>query len=217
MRHVAYTLAYAAFYIAVLLTAVGHDFPPPGLQVSDDPSDSAVEPRLYARPSPLLMARRDRHPDRSRSRWAPYEPDELGVVAQIGRRRRNGWRSVSTASLSDVYWIRAVIYYGGRAARSRPARSYDQLYPLLDLVTSLDPQFKVAYRFGALFLSEPPPGGPGRPEQAIALLERGVEQRRGLGVLCRTSASCITGGGTITKAPPTGSGARPNGPGRRNG
>ena len=77
--------------------------------------------------------------------------------------------------VSDVYWIRAVIYYGGRR-RVDTQRSYDELYPLLDLVTSLDPQFKVAYRFGALFLSEPPPGGPGRPDQAIALLERGVER-----------------------------------------
>jgi tetratricopeptide (TPR) repeat protein len=47
---------------------------------------------------------------------------------------------------------------------------------LLDLVTSLDPHFKVAYRFGAIFLTEAYPSGPGRPDLAIALLQRGIEQ-----------------------------------------
>jgi hypothetical protein len=50
------------------------------------------------------------------------------------------------------------------------------LYPLLDLVTMLDPRFSVAYRFGAVFLSETPPNGPGRPDLAVRLLERGVER-----------------------------------------
>ena len=98
--------------------------------------------------------------------------------------------------VSDVYWIRAVIYYGGRR-RAETRRSYDELFPLLDLVTSLDPQFKVAYRFGALFLSEPPPGGPGRPDQAIALLERGVE-RDGDWEYYEDIGFVITGGSTTT-------------------
>jgi hypothetical protein len=46
---------------------------------------------------------------------------------------------------------------------------------LLDLVTSLDPQFLAAYRFGAFFLSEREPGGPHRPDLAIRLLQRGLE------------------------------------------
>ena len=53
-------------------------------------------------------------------------------------------------------------------------KSYKLLYPLLDLTTTLDPHFNIAYRFGAIFLSEPYPGGPGRTDQAIALLERGL-------------------------------------------
>ena len=32
----------------------------------------------------------------------------------------------------------------------------------------------MAYQFGALFLAEQPPGGPGRPDLAIALLEKGL-------------------------------------------
>jgi hypothetical protein len=43
-------------------------------------------------------------------------------------------------------------------------------------VTTLDPHFKIAYRFGAIFLAEPYPAGPGRPDLAIRLLERGIEQ-----------------------------------------
>ena len=78
------------------------------------------------------------------------------------------------ALLADVYWIRAVQHYGGTRLLNDPNRRYDLLYPLLDLTTSLDPRFSVAYLFGALFLSEPAPGGPGRPDQAIELLEKGL-------------------------------------------
>jgi tetratricopeptide (TPR) repeat protein len=78
------------------------------------------------------------------------------------------------ALLADVYWIRTVQHYGGTRRSNDPNRRYDLLYPLLDLTTSLDPRFNGAYLFGALFLSEPPPGGPGRPDQAIAMLEKGL-------------------------------------------
>ena len=78
------------------------------------------------------------------------------------------------AIASDLYWIRALQHYGGdRLAHDRRQR-YELLQPLLDLTTTLDPYFTVAYRFGAIFLSEQPPGGPGRPDQAIALLEKGT-------------------------------------------
>ena len=105
--------------------------------------------------------------------WAPYEPESSVLWLRSGEAAKKLALSFDAVA-ADVYWIRAVIYYGGH--RRAGARTYDELFPLLDLVTSLDPQFKVAYRFGALFLSEPPPGGPGRPDQAIALLERAVER-----------------------------------------
>ena len=76
--------------------------------------------------------------------------------------------------LADVYWIRAVQLYGDTKLGRTADRSYALLYPLLDLTTSLDPDFDVAYQFGALFLAERPPGGPGRPDQAIALLQKGL-------------------------------------------
>lgn len=76
--------------------------------------------------------------------------------------------------LADVYWIRAVQYYGRTRLSTSKTKRYDLLYPLLDFTTSLDPRFDVAYRFGAIFLAEPSPGGAGRPDQAIALLEKGL-------------------------------------------
>lgn len=78
------------------------------------------------------------------------------------------------ALLADVYWIRAIQHYGGTKRSNDPNKRYALLYPLLDIATSLDPRFVVAYRFGAIFLAEPYPGGPGRADQAIALLEKGV-------------------------------------------
>ena len=78
------------------------------------------------------------------------------------------------ALAADVYWIRAIQHYGGdRLAKDRQ-RKYALLYPLLDITTTLDPHFNIAYRFGAIFLSEAYPGGPGRPDQAIALLRKGI-------------------------------------------
>ena len=79
---------------------------------------------------------------------------------------------------SDVYWIRAIQHYGRdrRAAHTGPktAHEFELLKPLLDLTTSLDPRFNIAYRFGAIFLSLPFPDGPGRVDEAIALLEKGL-------------------------------------------
>jgi hypothetical protein len=79
------------------------------------------------------------------------------------------------ALAADVYWIRAIQHYGGTRLSDVPGRKqYELLYPLLDISTSLDPYFNIAYRFGAIFLSEAYPGGPGRPDQAIALLRKGI-------------------------------------------
>ena len=76
--------------------------------------------------------------------------------------------------LADIYWIRAVQHYGSTRLSTDLNNRYDLLYPLLDLTTSLDPRFDVAYYFGSIFLAESPPGGPGRPDLAIALLEKGL-------------------------------------------
>lgn len=79
--------------------------------------------------------------------------------------------------LADIYWMRAVQYYGGK--RLRDEKRFDLLEPLIDITTTLDPQLLHAYRFGSIFLSEPPPIGAGQPEKAIRLLEKGIEQNPG--------------------------------------
>jgi hypothetical protein len=126
-----------------------------------------------------------------------YQPAEI-VDESLYLRSGNAARRLAVAYqalVADVYWIRVVQYYGGTKRRlgsgqnaaagaatgspeaPTPPRQYTLLYPLLDLTTSLDPRFNIAYRFGAILLAEPPPGGPGRPDLAIALLLKGLRER----------------------------------------
>lgn len=77
---------------------------------------------------------------------------------------------------ADIYWMRAVVHYGGERRSAATAGRYALLYPLLDMAITLDPHFDVAARLGAIFLSEGYPGGPGRPDQALALLEKGMRR-----------------------------------------
>ena len=74
---------------------------------------------------------------------------------------------------ADIYWTRAVQYYGGK--RLGQDTNLESLWPLLDLATTLDANLIPAYRFGATFLSEPEPRGAGRADLAVKLLERGLE------------------------------------------
>ena len=83
------------------------------------------------------------------------------------------------AVLADLYWIRALQHYGRERGKPDGQRRYELLYPLLNLATTLDSRFTVGYRFGAIFLAEPHPGGAGRPDQAIALLKNGIAANPG--------------------------------------
>lgn len=78
------------------------------------------------------------------------------------------------AVAADVYWIRAIQHYGRERDPVHGSGQFLLLQPLLDLTTTLDPRFNIAYRFGAIFLSMQPPNGPARSDQAIALLEKGL-------------------------------------------
>ena len=78
---------------------------------------------------------------------------------------------------ADVYWIRALQQFGRARKTTAQERDYTLLYPLLDMATGLDPHFDIAYRFGAIFLSEPKPSGPGRPDLAEKLLLKGLQAR----------------------------------------
>jgi hypothetical protein len=107
--------------------------------------------------------------------WQPYEPATPVTWLQAGPELRRASLGFD-ALLADVYWIRSVVYFGKQSLSSDPNKNYDLLFPFLDLVTTLDPRFATAYRFGAVFLSEAPPDGPGKPDLAIQLLQRGAER-----------------------------------------
>jgi hypothetical protein len=125
------------------------------------------------------------------SRYPPPAAGEntLYVTSGTAVRRLTG---AYNALAADVYWVRAIQYYGGTKRRLTPdplapaeppmiaaldSEGYGQLYPLLDITTSLDPRFNIAYRFGAVFLAEAYPNGPGQPDLAIRLLEKGLRER----------------------------------------
>lgn len=75
--------------------------------------------------------------------------------------------------LADVYWIRTVQHFGSERLFSE-ARRFELLYPLVDIATTLDPGFVIAYKYGAIFLCEPQPVGKGDPVAGIRLLRKGV-------------------------------------------
>lgn len=75
---------------------------------------------------------------------------------------------------ADIYWIRSIQTYGRDLKDESRKDRFALVQPMLDLTTTLDPYFLIAYRFGAVFLSLEPPSGPGRTDQAIALLEKGL-------------------------------------------
>lgn len=78
------------------------------------------------------------------------------------------------AVLADIYWIRTVQHYGRDRRSLRYEGRYELLAPLVDITTSLDPHFTTAFVFGALFLAEPLPNGPGQFDHAVAILEKGL-------------------------------------------
>jgi len=75
--------------------------------------------------------------------------------------------------LADIYWTRAVQYYGGTLHNG--GGRYQLLWPLLNITTQLDPHIIPAYQYGASFLTPPPPNGAGMTDEAIELIEYGIK------------------------------------------
>lgn len=146
----------------------------------------AIVAGLLAAAAQLQAARERAYP--------PNAEDEPALYIRSGGAVRRIAGAYS-ALAADIYWIRTIQYYGGRT-RMLEARAAQQslvpappasllavdeafplLYPLLDITTTLDPRFTIAYRFGAVFLAEAYPRGAGRPDLAIALLRKGLAER----------------------------------------
>jgi hypothetical protein len=67
---------------------------------------------------------------------------------------------------ADIYWLRTVQYFGGHR-RFVSDKRFELLRPLIDITTALDERLEIAYRYGAIFLSEPRPLGAGRPKEGV--------------------------------------------------
>lgn len=75
--------------------------------------------------------------------------------------------------MACIYWTRSVQYFGDRHIRREA--TYNELAPLLEITTALDPKMLPAYQFGASFLAPPPPDGAGEPQRAVQLMQYGIE------------------------------------------
>jgi tetratricopeptide (TPR) repeat protein len=75
--------------------------------------------------------------------------------------------------MACISWTRTVQYFGHRHYLRE--RSYNELAPLLEITTALDPHLYPAYQFGATFLAPAPPNGAGQPDRAVKLIEYGIQ------------------------------------------
>ena len=108
-----------------------------------------------------------RHIDASLGVYRAQE-EALYLTGKQLRRLSPGFEDL----MADLYWLRTVQYYGSQ--RIWGGGHYELLAPLIDVVIDLDPRLEIAYRYGAIFLSEKPPVGAGDPQAGVAILEKGV-------------------------------------------
>jgi tetratricopeptide (TPR) repeat protein len=88
-----------------------------------------------------------------------YVPSGPGArVAALGHR----------TFLSDLYWLQTVQYVGEPKA---DRRGWEKLFPLVDLVTDLDPRHGYAYQSAGIVLS-----AAGRLDESDRILEKGMEK-----------------------------------------
>ncbi len=117
----------------------------------------AVAAAALAAGSAIDMRLADAHLSR------PYDVTHVpnGVAARIA--------SLGHAHLvSTLYWLSTVQYIGEPKA---DARGWDKLYPLVDLVTDLDPRHGYAYQTAGIVLS-----AAGRLEESNRILLKGMEK-----------------------------------------
>jgi hypothetical protein len=80
---------------------------------------------------------------------------------------------------ADLYWIRAIQYFGGKLEQQRATmetidlREMPLLEPLLEMTVELDPHHIAAYRFGAFFLYGID------PQKAASFAQQGIRNNPG--------------------------------------
>jgi len=70
--------------------------------------------------------------------------------------------------LADILWMRAVVYFGQQYVTTR---NYEWLFHMIDMVTTLDPLYKIAYQFGGVILAWEVKN----VEKSNIILERGMK------------------------------------------
>lgn len=105
-----------------------------------------------------------------RSQLASVSQEALYVrSSRVLRRMCLGY----TGLLADIYWTRAVQYFGYQHHKN--SGDFRLLAPLLQVTTELDPHLLPPYQFGANFLAQQPPNGAGLPGEALTLTKFGIE------------------------------------------
>lgn len=120
----------------------------------------------------LLCASLSPLQERLDAQLGEFRDQESVMMAWSGRTMKKlspGFEGI----VADIYWLRTIQYYGGQKVFASEQR-FDLVAPLVDITVTLDPRMDVAYRLGALFLSEQPPSGAGRPAEGEKLLIRGL-------------------------------------------
>lgn len=95
---------------------------------------------------------------------AADQPYDIAVLPRAAPLR---WMSLGHPTLAaNLLWLRAVQYIGEpRADR----RGWDKLYPVVDVITDLDPRHGYAYQVAGVML-----GSVGRVAESNAILEKGM-------------------------------------------
>ena len=189
----ALTTGYAALYIAMLLVVAVVHLLAPRLQVDGRVTTLAGTARRVVAAGRAAARRRGAAAGRARARVSAARRRGRGRRCTSRRAtRRPAATAAYNALAADLYWIRAIQYYGGakrvepsgtsrrnrRRCSPQPTRTSTSC--CIRCSTSPPrsiPRFNIAYRFGAIFLAEPYPAGAGRPDLAIALLEKGLRDR----------------------------------------
>ena len=76
--------------------------------------------------------------------------------------------------MADFYWMRTIQYFGRFEEADRRKIRYKNLHTLLDITTTLNPNYLDAYRIGCFFLAAEDPLGADQPEEALKLLDKGL-------------------------------------------
>lgn len=153
---------------------------------STEHRDYASEPRPDGRRKTLLLAltivlglacvvmlSRWMESERPQQANVAVEEEPLYMTGSAARRMSLGFNGL----VADWYWMRALQYMGKKViaggGMGTDLRSLDlrQLSQLLDIATTLDPQFSAVYEYGAVIL---PATGEHGSDEAIALLQKGI-------------------------------------------